>query len=70
MANKHIYDAILEHNQVEIVPVDISNLDNLLIELLRVSNLTIDKIKNKCNPTFVVKRDDRLSTMKPKYFNQ
>ena len=29
-----------------------------------------DKITNKRNPTFVLKRDNRLSFMKPKHLNQ
>lgn len=75
MVAKQVYQRVKSKYKhglgVEIVRLDVSKADSTknLKELIDFSGFSIEKIKRKNRPTFLVLRDDRLCKMKPAYFN-
>ncbi len=56
---------------VDYVRIDVSNPkvnQGLLSQLLEASELSLDKIKRKARPTFILRADDRFARLKPDLF--
>jgi hypothetical protein len=76
MAAKQVYQRIQEKNkygsELKIVRLDMSNAKSIknLDKLLAMADISVEKVSRKNRPTFLNLTDNKLTKMKPTYFNQ